>query len=291
MIPVNAGLQEQRSYNFGYLNEVTKRMLRRAILKAVSIPGFQVPIAGHEMPLPPGWGTGGMQITAALIGRSDVLKVIDQGADDSINATSIRRFFERVTDCRTTSSTREATIIQTRHRIPEERLSEGHIIVLQVPLPEPMRSLEPSETVTRRLHAFQDYGMLYVRLYEDMVRLGDAGGGTNHPVLVNGRYFAAPSPIPTFDNHKLDRSPALMLFGAGRHRRIYAIPPHTSVENLSFRDRPFVVRKVEGRCSVCGSTESYLDVISDDNGISGFVCSDTSFCATRRIGEPVGSRA
>ncbi|MET4213853.1 alpha-D-ribose 1-methylphosphonate 5-phosphate C-P-lyase PhnJ [Bradyrhizobium sp. LA2.1] len=291
MIPSDAGLNEQSPYNLGYLNEVTKRLLRRAILKAISIPGFQVPIAGHEMPLPPGWGTGGMQITAALIGHSDVLKVIDQGADDSINATSIRRFFTRVAESSTTMSTREATIIQTRHRIPEEPLSDGQIIVLQVPLPEPMRSLEPSETVTRRLHAFQDYGMLYVRLYEDIVKFGEAGSGTNHPVLVNGRYFAAPSPIPAFDNHKLNRSPALMLFGAGRQRRIYAIPPHTSVENLSFDDRPFVARKLEGRCSLCGSNESYLDVVSEDAGMSSFVCSDTSFCIVRRGGVPAGDRS
>ncbi|MBT1517260.1 alpha-D-ribose 1-methylphosphonate 5-phosphate C-P-lyase PhnJ [Bradyrhizobium sp. SRL28] len=133
--------------------------------------------------------------------------------------------------------------------------------------------------------------MLYVRLYEDIVKFGDAGGGTNHPALVNGRYFVAPSPIPAFDNHKLDRSPALMLFGAGRHRRIYAIPPHTPVENLSFDDRPFVARKLEGRCSLCGSSESYLDVISDDAGMGGFVCSDTSFCTTRRACEPMGGRS
>ena len=30
-------------YNFAYLDEQTKRMIRRAILKAVAIPGYQVP--------------------------------------------------------------------------------------------------------------------------------------------------------------------------------------------------------------------------------------------------------
>ena len=34
-------------YNFAYLDEQTKRMLRRAILKAVAIPGHQVPFAGR----------------------------------------------------------------------------------------------------------------------------------------------------------------------------------------------------------------------------------------------------
>ena len=82
-------------YNFAFLDEQTKRMLRRAILKAVAIPGYQVPFGSREMPLPYGWGTGGMQVTAAVIGARDVLKVIDQGADDTTNAVSIRRFFVR----------------------------------------------------------------------------------------------------------------------------------------------------------------------------------------------------
>ncbi len=66
-------------YNFAYLDEQTKRMIRRAILKAVAIPGYQVPFGGREMPMPYGWGTGGIQLTASVIGESDVLKVIDQG--------------------------------------------------------------------------------------------------------------------------------------------------------------------------------------------------------------------
>ncbi|MDM6862245.1 alpha-D-ribose 1-methylphosphonate 5-phosphate C-P-lyase PhnJ, partial [Enterobacter hormaechei subsp. steigerwaltii] len=49
-------------YNFAYLDEQTKRMIRRAILKAVAIPGYQVPFGGREMPMPYGWGTGGMQL-------------------------------------------------------------------------------------------------------------------------------------------------------------------------------------------------------------------------------------
>ena len=60
-------------YNFAYLDEQTKRMIRRAILKAVAIPGYQVPFGGREMPMPYGWGTGGIQITASVIGEADVL--------------------------------------------------------------------------------------------------------------------------------------------------------------------------------------------------------------------------
>ena len=37
-------------FNFAYLDERTKRMIRRAILKAVAIPGYQVPFGSREMP-------------------------------------------------------------------------------------------------------------------------------------------------------------------------------------------------------------------------------------------------
>ena len=43
------------TYNFAYLDEQTKRMIRRAILKAIAIPGYQVPFASREMPMPYGW--------------------------------------------------------------------------------------------------------------------------------------------------------------------------------------------------------------------------------------------
>ena len=79
------------AYNFAYLDEQTKRMIRRAILKAVAIPGYQVPFASREMPMPYGWGTGGVQVTASILGPDDVLKVIDQGSDDTTNAVSIRQ--------------------------------------------------------------------------------------------------------------------------------------------------------------------------------------------------------
>ncbi len=43
---------ERAVYNFAYLDEQTKRMIRRAILKAIAIPGYQVPFASREMPMP-----------------------------------------------------------------------------------------------------------------------------------------------------------------------------------------------------------------------------------------------
>jgi alpha-D-ribose 1-methylphosphonate 5-phosphate C-P lyase len=271
-----------KGYNFAYLDEQTKRMIRRAILKAVAIPGHQVPFGGREMPLPYGWGTGGIQVTAAILGPRDVLKVIDQGADDTTNAVSIRRFFARVAGIATTTRTAEASVIQTRHRIPETRLREDQILVYQVPQPEPLYRLEPSRAAARRLHALADYGAMHVRLYEDIARLGQVAISYDYPVLVNRRYLTSPSPIPAFDNPKLHRMAALQLFGAGREKRIYAIPPYTEVRSLDFEDHPFRPHRADRACALCGSRESYLDeVLTDDRGGRIFVCSDTDYCAGR----------
>jgi len=269
-------------YNFAYLDEDTKRMIRRALLKAVAVPGHQVPFGSREMPLPYGWGTGGIQVTASVIGPDDTLKVIDQGADDTTNAVSIRRFFARVAGVATTERTAEATVIQTRHRIPETPLREGQILVYQVPMPEPLFRLEPRVAETRRLHALGDYGLMHVKLYEDIARRGEVEISYNYPVMVNGRYLMSPSPIPAFDNPKMDRMPALQLFGAGREKRIYAVPPYTSVRSLDFEDHPFRPARADAACALCGSRETYLDeVVTDDHGGRRFLCSDTDYCGER----------
>ncbi|WP_051326698.1 alpha-D-ribose 1-methylphosphonate 5-phosphate C-P-lyase PhnJ [Aliagarivorans taiwanensis] len=271
--------QLNSGYNYAYLDEQTKRMIRRAILKAVAIPGYQVPFGGREMPMPYGWGTGGVQVTAAIIGQQDTLKVIDQGADDTTNAVSIRAFFENVAEAATTEKTAEASIIQTRHRIPEAPLASEQILVYQVPIPEPLRFIEPRETETRKMHALEEYGIMQVKLYEDVAKYGHIATAYAYPVKVNGRYIMDPSPIPKFDNPKMDNSPALQLFGAGREKRIYAIPPHTEVQSLEFDDYPFEVQRWDEPCSICGSTESFLDeVVIDDQGGSVFICSDTDYC-------------
>ena len=287
--PHNSNLPDLATYNFAYLDEQTKRMIRRAILKAIAIPGYQVPFASREMPMPYGWGTGGVQITAAIIGPDDVLKVIDQGADDTTNAVSIRAFFQKVANVTVTTKTSEATIIQTRHRIPEETLREGQTLVYQVPIPEPLRYLEPRETETRKMHALEEYGLMHVKLYEDIARNGRIATTYAYPVLVEGRYVMDPSPIPKFDNPKMHQSEALQLFGAGREKRIYAIPPYSDVKSLDFEDHPFEIQKFEKPCAMCGAHGVYLDeVVLDDMGGRMFVCSDTDFCEDRRAEGHVG---
>jgi alpha-D-ribose 1-methylphosphonate 5-phosphate C-P lyase len=266
-------------FTFAYLDEQTKRMIRRALLKAIAIPGYQVPFSSREMPLPYGWGTGGIQVTAAIIGKQDRLKVIDQGADDTVNAVNIRHFFERTTAVATTEQTAQASIIQTRHRIPEHPLTEGQIMVFQVPMPEPLKDIEPRRSETTKMHALADYGLMYVKLYEDITQFGKITMSYEYPVMVNHRYLMAPSPIPKFDNPKLHQSPALMLFGAGREKRIYAIPPYTDVESLAFEDYPFEIQTWDHPCAICGSTNTFLDeIITDNSGTKMYVCADSNYC-------------
>ena len=120
------GMNDARTYNFAYLDEQTKRMIRRAILKAIAIPGYQVPFASREMPMPYGWGTGGVQVTAAILGPDDALKVIDQGADDTTNAIShpevLRQHRRRRHHDQHAPTPR---MIQTRHRDSRAPLQRG----------------------------------------------------------------------------------------------------------------------------------------------------------------------
>lgn len=281
---------------FGFLDQVATREIRRGLLKALAIPGYQVPYASREMPVARGFGTGGMQITLALATPGDVLKVIDQGADDSVNAVSLRRFIgEACPGLATTTRTADATIIQTRHRVPERALRAGQAMVYQVPYPDPLQIVEPSEARRRRMHAHGDYARLWVKLYEDVVRFREVAISNRYPARVAGRYIIDPSPIPRWDLPKLHRSPVPHLFGAGREKKLYAVPPFTEVEPLSFDDIPFQVERfldgdgVRRRCRRCGADDTYLDEIPQAGGASRWQCNDQDRCS-ERMGYPDADR-
>ena len=267
-------------YNFAFLDEASKREIRRAIIKAISIPGYQVPFGSRELPIGRGWGTGGIQITLSIIGSTDVLKVIDQGSDDSVNAVSIKKFVSECTGVELTEDAAEADIIQSRHRIPEEKLKDGQILVLQVPMPEPLRYVERSEAKTRQMHADMDYSAAWLVLYEQITRYGKIITGAGYPVMVDDRYVMSPSPIPRYDIPKLDNADCLYLLGAGREKMIYAVPPHTKVEPLDFEDFVFEVEDTsEYKCELCGAVGVYFDETYDaTSGEKLFQCSDSGFC-------------
>lgn len=270
------------------LDETSKREVRRAILTAVAVPGYQVPFGSREMPVARGWGSGGLQITLAVVGEGDVVKVYDQGEDGGVNAANLRRLIRRSEPVTTTTDARKADVIQTRHRVPEDELTEGQILVLQVPVPEPLRGVERDMNELRRMHAEGDYAKIWVSLYEDIVRNGVITKTTGYPCLVDSRYVIATTPIPRWDVPPLHQAQFLSLFGAGREKRIYAIPPYTDVEPLTFEDIPFEVEQVSAPCR-CGliapdkKEGAYLVELPQQDGTSAWVCSDTDWCARKRL--------
>lgn len=277
---VHSLAQHRQAEPFALLDDDTKRDVRRVILKAVATPGHQVPFAAREMPVPRGWGSGGLQVSLSIVEPTDTVKVIDQGDDGAVSAANLRRLITYTTGVAETACTRDATLIQSRHRIPEQPLRHDQLLVLQVPVPEPLRAVERRPDETLRMHAEQDYALMWVSVYEEIVRSGTTTRTSGYPVLVNGRYIMSPSPVPKWDLHKLNHTAHLTLFGAGRERRIYAVPPHTTVQPLCFDDVEFLTESQPGICARCASSDSYLVEVPDPSGHGGqWICSDTDWCA------------
>ncbi len=283
-------------YNFAFIDEDSKREVRRMTLKAVAIPGHQIPFASRDLPIARGWGTGGLQITMAIIQANDTLKVIDQGDDESVNAVNLRRLLQHTAGVATTTDTEAATIVQTRHRIPEERMRADQILVLQVPMVDPLRWVEPNLERATVMHGEADYGRMWVYMYESVVKAGDLRIASQYPVIVAGRYLMDTTPIPRWDVPKLHMADTLFLFGAGREKRIYAVPPYTSVVPLEFDDYRFKVEYTPGQqCLRCGATDTFLTshfVVQPDAPNGGHwvsSCSDSSYCTKRVLAQMVTS--
>lgn len=275
-------------YSFGLLDPFAKREIRRTCFKALCIPGYQVPFSSRELPMARGYGTGGTQITLSSIGPTDTLKVIDQGADESVNACSIRRLVKDVCPgVSSTIDTTRATLIQTRHRIPETPLREDQLLIYQVPYPDPLSIVEPSNAKREKMHGESDYARLYVQLYEDMVHFGEFTFSYRYPTRINGHYIIDPSPIPRWDIPRLHQAPNINLFGAGREKRIYAVPPYTTAEPLEFEDVRFSVERftdANGQrytCARCGADNTFLDEIYLPDGSRTWMCGDTEYCGKR----------
>ncbi|MFP9139006.1 alpha-D-ribose 1-methylphosphonate 5-phosphate C-P-lyase PhnJ [Devosia sp. XGJD_8] len=263
--------------SYGFLDASAKRELRRKMLKAIAVPGCQMPYASREVPMARGWGTGGLQVTLTLVNPSSTIKVIDQGADDGVNAASIRRFISRVSGAAETWDTLAASIVQSRHRVPEETMREDQILVLQVPNPEPLRGVEPNMSIARQMHADADYGRLWLTLYEQLVRKGRIMQGAAYPSLVNGRHVMTPSPIPRWDVPKLNMARHLTFLSAGREKRLHAVPPFTRVEPLVFSDRPYRVEDhADLVCRRSGIAGYFMNEIPQDSGGSVFEVSDSN---------------
>ena len=121
---------------------------------------------------------------------------------------------------------------------------------------------------------------MWLQLFESLVKYKKVTIPSEYPCMAEGRYMMNPSPIPKFDNPKLHKAECLYLFGAGREKKIYAIPPYTEVVSLAFDDIPFEKEDFQGKkCRVCGSADTYLDEMFDrKTGEKFYQCSDTSYC-------------
>ena len=90
------------------------------------------------------------------------------------------------------------------------------------------------------MHALAEYGLMHVKLYEDIARHGHIATTYAYPVKVDGRYVMDPSPIPKFDNPKMH-----MIAGAAavrrRPREAHLRHPavHRGRVSLDFEDHPF----------------------------------------------------
>jgi len=283
------------SKHFGFLDEYAKKEIRRSTLKAIAIPGYQVPYSSREMPMGRGFGTGGLQLTLSLLGEGETLKVIDQGSDDSVNAVNLRHFIEMTcSGVSTTTSTSQADVIQSRHRIPEKTLREDQLLILQVPYPDPLIIVEASENKRKILHGEANYSRLLVKLYEDIVKFNEITISHRYPTRINDHYVIDPSPIPRWDVPKLHQSSALVLLGAGREKKIYAVPPYTKAEPLAFDDIPFRVetfineKNQRRHCQRCQCSNSFLDEFVDSISAEKiYQCSDADWCNENIISRSV----
>lgn len=131
---------------------------------------------------------------------------------------------------------------------------------------------------------------MQVRLYEDIARFGHIATTYDYPASSMGATSWRSSPIPKFDNPKMDHMPALQLFGAGREKASMPSRPIPRRKASTSKIIPSQIQRWSQPCALCGADDSYLDeVVIDDKGKRMFVCSDTYYCEGRRAQGHVGT--
>jgi len=145
---------------------------------------------------------------------------------------------------------------QTKRMIRRTILKGLAIPGYQVPIPEPLRFLEPRESETRKMDSLEEYGLMHVKLYEDISRHGNIATSYAYPVKVEGRYVMDASPIPKFDNPKLGDCPAIQLFGAGREQRVNIARGFAHAYPAMLLDEPTASLDAENREVVLALIES-----------------------------------
>jgi alpha-D-ribose 1-methylphosphonate 5-phosphate C-P lyase len=223
-------------------------MIRRAILKALAVPGYQVPFASREMPMPYGWGTGGVQVTAACLTPEDVLKVIDQGADDTTNAVSIRKFFPapRASPRPKRTARRRSSRPATASPNAADRRADPCLSGADPRTPALSGTARDRDAQDARAGGIRADACQALRGHRPARQIATSYA---YPVKVEGRYVMDPRRSPSSTIRNCRTCPAIQLFGAGREQRIYALPPYTQVVSLDFEDHPFEASKAPHACA------------------------------------------
>ncbi len=132
------------------------------------------------------------------------------------------------------------------------------------------------------MHALEDYGLMHVKLYEDIARTATS---PNLRLSGQGRWPLRDGSVADAEvrQPQMNGCAALQLFGAGARSAYNALPPYTRVESLDFDDHPFERTSIHGAVRTLRSKDVYLDeVVTDDKGGRMFVCSDTDHCESQR---------
>lgn len=261
-------------------------MICWVIFKVVVIFGYQVLFGGCEMLMFYGWGIGGIQLIVSVIGENDVLKVIDQGVDDIINVVLICQFFKCVIGVVIIECIEDVILIQICYWILEMLLVEDQILIYQVLILELLCFIELCEIEICIMYVLEEYGVMQVKLYEDIVCFGYIVIIYVYLVKVNGCYVMDFLLILKFDNLKMYMMLVLQLFGVGCEKWIYVVLFYILVESFDFDDYFFIVQEWDEFCVICGLCYSYFDeVVLDDSGQWMFVCFDIDYCCQQSEGQ------
>ncbi len=226
------------------MDEGAKREVRRALLKAVALPGHQVPFASPELPIARGWGTGGLQVTMSLIGPR-------RRAQD--HRPGLRRKRERGKPAQAPGGHHGGA-----HHL---RLPGGNPPAVPAPpAGDPHdrgTGCRPAGAAPRARCAWwsparwkrgectprettRGCGCPSTRTSS---RTGPCPSSWGYPCRVNDSYIMSPPRCRAGTCPGCTMARHLTLLGAGREKRVYAVPPYTSVRPLEFEDLPFTVER------------------------------------------------
>ena len=278
-------LKFQKSFNYAFIDEFTKKEIRRKTLKAVCIPGYQVPYSSPEMPISRGWGTGGLH----LIPRAHRTRRCLQGhrsgqrcQRECLQPASVRQIDDQLRTHFRYGGRDADSVAPPCSRGDPDREADSRAAGAAAGASARRGALRGEDS---QMHAEADYAKIWVTLYESYVRSGSLmqrRRPSHHGERPLRRDAVA---HPELGCAELNMARCLYLFGAGREKRIHCIPPFTRVEPLEFEDIRFKVEEFVGiQCSATKQDKAFMDQIYADDFSSSYVVNDSNFLDKLRQG-------